>query len=148
MSYVSEAINAQAEGINAATAVQRSSAGAKAPGQTIKTFSGMQSFAATVTSVALYTPAAGKSFYLTDFNISTDVGNSNNSGQGTNLDVQIITGTTASILARGSMHSLAPFSMNAIESQPPATGNVPMSIVISSAATVGHVWFNVFGWEE
>lgn len=142
MALTSQANDAIVNGTNNPTAVQRSSAGQKAPGQTLMTFSGMQTFTATVTTIALYTPTTGKNFYLTDLNLTSDV------ASGVNTDIQLITGTTASVLFRTSVHSLAPVTVTGIESQPVAAGAVPMNMVIASAATVSHLWWNIAGWEE
>lgn len=145
MSYASEAVNAQAEGINALTAVQRGTAGIKAPGQTLKVFNGIATLISGGITLATYTVASGKNFYITDFNFTTDVVATLG-----NVDIQIISGTTASIIARGSTHNLAPWSMTAIESQPQAPGSFPVNILVASVATVptGHLWYNLFGWEE
>lgn len=142
MSYASEAVNAQAEGIAARTAVQRSSAGIKAPGQTLSIFNGTQALTGSITSISLGTVGASLNFYLTDVNISTDI------ASGGNTTVQIIAGTTASVVAIGSVHSLAPYVQTAIESQPSAAPGVNLTLLIGSAASTSHIWYNIYGWQE
>ena len=145
MSYESDAINAQAEGNTQPSNVQRSTAGQKAPGQSLKVFNGYLTLTASTTSVALYTPTTGASFWLTDFQASTDA------LSGANIDLQIASGTTASLVMRGSVHTLAPINMMAIESQPSATGNQPMWLLAASTASVNnsnHLWYNIYGFEE
>ncbi|HXB11097.1 MAG TPA: hypothetical protein VNZ45_03845, partial [Bacteroidia bacterium] len=137
MSYASDAINVQVEGGSYVTNVQRATAGFKAPGQNLQWWTGMQSLTGSSTSIALYTVPTARTFYLTDLLISTDI------ASGSNTDVQLLNGTTASIVARGSTHSLAPFQMEALESQPTATAGSNLSILIGSSASIQHVWYSI-----
>lgn len=140
MSYQSEAVNAQVEGVNAPTAVQRSNAGAKAPGQTLKTFTGQSLLTASTGTIALYTVTTGKSFYITDVMLTSDVASS------LNLDVRIQADGVD--MLRTSVHSLAPIDFSGIESQPVAASGAVVNILTASAATTSHLWYSVYGWEE
>ena len=142
MSYASDAINSQVEGGSYVSNVQRANAGVKAPGQNLQFWSGFQALTGSASSIALYTVPAGRAFWLTDVYFSTDI------ASGSNTNIAIIAGTTASIVINGSMHSLAPFTMTAIESQPSAPAGSVLSVIIGSAASIQHVWYNIGGWDE
>jgi hypothetical protein len=123
-----------------ASSVQPVSAGYAAPWQTAKAYTGYQALAATASSFAIETVTTGKTFYITDIVISTDV------ASGTNTDIQIQAGGTP--VFRGSTHSLAPIEAMGLETQPFASSAQAVTLNVAAAATTNHVWFYIAGFEQ
>ena len=149
MSYSSEAVNAAAEGVSSASAVTRSSAGFKAPGQTAFTWTGKINpvtggtttiFLGTLASLNPSTGLAAK-VYLTDVQLVTDFANASG-----NLDIQVQAGGIN--LIRTSIHNLAPADFINMETQPNANAGSSLQLVIGSAATTTNLWYFVSGWTE
>ena len=148
MSYPSEAVNAVAEGISSASAVQRSSAGYKAPGQTAFNYTGLVTLAGATATIFLGTMASLNSttglaakVYITDFQATSDFANTNG-----NLDIQVQVGGITQI--RTSIHNLAPADFINMETQPIANAGGSMQIVSAAASINTHLWYYLAGWSE
>ena len=116
--------------------VGRSTAGAMAPGQSLISAAGRE---ATSNSVAitfpLFTVPAGKTFFLTDFQIST-IGT-------VEVDTQVQAGSIP--IARAATSSTSPIGV-IFETQPIAPGGVVVSIVLPVTASSFNVDFYVAGY--
>lgn len=154
MAYDSDAINAIVNGTTDSTAVSRSSAGFKAPGQTAFFYTGKinpavvasgasnsATILATLTSLNTTTNAIANA-YITDFQATTDFANASG-----NLDIRVQLGGVD--LIRTSAHNLAPVDLINMETQPNAVaGNKQLGLVIGSTATTTNVWYFLAGWTE
>ena len=154
MSYSSESVNTMAEGTSSASAVQRSNAGFKSPGQTAFAYTGKINptaiasgastsvfVLATLTTLNSTTGLVANA-YITDFQASSDFANASG-----NLDVRVQLGGVD--MLRTSIHNLAPADFVNMETQPNAVaGNKQLSLVLASAATTVNVWFFLSGWTE
>jgi hypothetical protein len=152
MSYASESVNSMVEGVSSSSAVQRSNAGFKSPGQTAFVYTG--SFFSLVASGASYTstllgtlattnPTTGvaANVYITDFQLTS------NAASGNNLDAQVQVG--GATLLRTSVHSLAPADFINMETQPNAVaGGKSINILLSSVASITQNWYFLSGWSE
>ncbi len=116
--------------------VGRSTAGALAPGQTLISAAGRITTSASVTvTVPLFTVPAGKTWFETDFNLST-IG-------AVEIDCQVQSGTIA--IDREVTSSTSP--INALhETQPFATGNQVVSMVLPVTAGAPNVDFFIAGY--
>jgi hypothetical protein len=153
MAYDSDAVNAIVNGTSDASAVQRSSAGFKAPGQTAFAYtgtffslvaSGSSMTTQVVGSLATTNPTTGlpANVYITDFAASTNFANTSG-----NMDTQVQVGGVA--MLRGSMHNLVPIDFINMETQPTTVaGGKAISIVIGSVVSTTQTWYFLAGWSE
>lgn len=119
----------------------KQTAGGPAPDQTIKQFSSSGGVSiATGATVALYTVTAGKTFFLTDIEVT---GNAATAGQ---VLVQLKAGST--VIWEGYMKTdTQPIEIPGIESQPQAAGGLALSLVIG-ALSGGSAAYNIGGFEQ
>jgi hypothetical protein len=131
-----------ADGVTPHAMVQRVSAGFMGPGQTAKQYVGKQATSTTVlTTVTLETVTAGKTFYITDILVYTDV------AQGaTTIDVRLQ--AAGADIFRSGVHNLAPIDMTGIETQPFATAGQQVTLLLPITAAIQQVWFNIYGFEQ
>lgn len=118
-------------------------AGGPGYGQTLKSYTGKQATSTTVTTtITLETVTTGKTFYITDIYMGTDV------ASGTQiLDVIIQAGATP--IFRGSLHNLTPIANMAMESQPNVASGIVASILLPITATqVQNFWYFIGGFEQ
>ena len=119
-------------------AVGRVSAGAGAPGQSLKTFS--SSGGVSINSgatVNVYTTTAGKTLYITDLYISAD--------SAAPILVQVKAGAT--VIFEGYVSTTAPMDMTGIETQPNCGSGVALTIVFPTAAGKNGSYF-IGGFEQ
>ena len=129
------------DGVTPHGMVQRISAGFMGPGQTAKQYVGKQALSATLTTtVTLETVTAGKTFYITDILIISDVASS------TTIDVRLQ--AAGADIFRAGVHSLAPIDMTGIETQPFATAGQLVTLLLPIVAGPPNVWFNILGFEQ
>ena len=125
------------------SSVQPVSAGYAAPWQTAKTYTGKQATSTSATTtVTLETVTSGKSFYITDIMIATDV------ASGTQiLDCQIqAAGTT---IFRGPTHNLSPITLPGLETQPfGASTQVVTLLLPQTSSGAVNVYFYIAGFEQ
>jgi hypothetical protein len=152
MAYQSDANNAIVNGTSDATAVTRSTAGFKAPGQSAFVYTGM--FNAIIASGASYTstllatlttlnPTTGAiaSAYISDFVLTASATSS------ANIDIRLQLGGVD--LIRASAHSLAPIDLVNMETQPNAVaGSKTLNILTGSVASINQFWYLCNGWTE
>lgn len=121
------------------TGVQRVSAGFMAAGQTAKQYVGRQSTSTTAaTTVTLETVASGKTFYITDINMFTDLA--------TPIDGSIQAGGTP-IFYFG-VSTTAPVDACGMETQPYATTGQVVTLNLPQTTAVQKVWYNIYGFEQ
>lgn len=130
------ALNVGLVGQASNTSVQRISAGAIAPGQTLKTISGQVSINAGAT-VTINTVTTGKTFYITDISISTD--------NTVPTDVNIRAGGLT--IFRAFVQNTAPIDALGIESQPNGTSGQVVDMVLPTAVGKNVNYF-ISGFEQ
>jgi hypothetical protein len=117
--------------------IQRATAGSSAPGQTVLSFS--SSGGLTITSggsVALHVPAAGKNFYVTDLDCSTD--------STAAVLVQLQAGNT--IIGEKYISTTCPWEMVGIETQMMCPGGQLLEVTFAAGTT--HAAYVINGYEQ
>ena len=119
----------------------KSTAGAGAPDQTLKQFSSSGGVSiATGATVALYTPTAGKTFFMTDITIT---GNAGTAGQ---VLCQVKSGTTV-IWEAYMKTDTQPIEIPGIETQPQGPGGAALTLVIGTLAGATAAYY-IAGFEQ
>lgn len=117
----------------------RMSAGGPAPGQAIKFYNGkVATSTSVVTTIALETVPAGKTFYITDLYMTND--------QATLIDVQVQSGGIN--IFRAACRDIAPIQMAGIESQPSCPSASQVNIVLPITTSIQNFWFFASGMEQ
>jgi hypothetical protein len=121
--------------------VAKSTAGAAAPDQTLKTFSSSGGVSiATGATVNLYTVSAGKTFYITDIVLT------GNATTPTQYLVQIKAGAT--VIWEGYVKTdTEPIEVPGLETQPQGAGGSQISIVFATASGTTATYY-VAGYEQ
>ena len=121
----------------------KSTAGPPAAGQTAKTYNGKQALSVGgTTTITLETVTTGKTFYITDIFISTDV------ASGTQiLDTRL---QSAGLdIFRAGIHNLSPVEMPGIDTQPSAASTQVVTMLLPTLASgSGSVYYFIAGYEQ